>query len=39
MAENSNYDVLIITSWHDHIDRLAEIGERNFSTWPSSTGR
>jgi methionyl-tRNA formyltransferase len=31
MAENSDYDVLIITSWHEHIDRLAEIGQRNFS--------
>ena len=31
MAENGDYDVLIITSWHDHIDRLAEIGQRNFS--------
>ena len=31
MAEKSDYDVLIITSWHEHIDRLAEIGQRNFS--------
>lgn len=31
MAEQSDYDVLIITSWHEHLDRLAEIGQRNFS--------
>ncbi len=31
MPEKSDNDVLIITSWQEHIDRLAEIGNRNFS--------
>ncbi len=31
MAENGDYDVLIVTSWHDHVDRLTEIGRRNFA--------
>jgi methionyl-tRNA formyltransferase len=30
MAERPDYKVLIITSWHDHIDRLTEIGRENF---------
>jgi methionyl-tRNA formyltransferase len=28
---NADYDVLIITSWHDAIDRLTEIARRNFT--------